>query len=129
VINKSLIVLASVMLSSLLIAGCGGGSGDGNDAAEPPQTTALSVAPANVQLEGCVVNSQWGGAPDTAVHVRTADGRLLATVFTGRQGVFVVTVPTRSAIVLDTDVAGAGEITLNTGSGSFSVGACLRSEL
>jgi hypothetical protein len=69
------------------------------------------------------------GAPDTAVHVRTADGRLVGTTATNWRGVFVVTIPARSALVLDTDATGRGEIALNTGSGPFSVSACLRKDL
>jgi len=128
VINQPLHMLVLAMLSSLLMTACGGG---GNDAAERPQASTTSAAPlaVNVQLEGCVVNSEWMGARDTAVHVRTVDGRMVGTAFTNRQGVFVATVPARSTIVLDTAADGPGEIVLNTGSGSLSVAACLRTDL
>lgn len=126
--TKPLIILAPAILSSLLVAGCGGG-GSGNDVAEQPQTSPQSVAPASVQVEGCVVNSEWMGAPGTAVHVRTADGRIVGTAFTNRRGIFVVSVPARTAIVLTTVAAGPGEIALDTGSASFSLGACLLADL
>jgi hypothetical protein len=124
--NTPTLVLATAMLSSLLLAGCGGSD---NDSAEQAQASSPSVAPASVRIEGCVVNSQWGGARDTAVHLRTADGRVLGTAFTNRQGVFVATVPARSAIVLDTAASGPGEIVLNTGNDSMAVGACLLAAL
>jgi hypothetical protein len=128
VTTKPLIILALAMLSSLLLAGCGGG-GSSNDVAEQPQASPQSAAPASVQLEGCVVNSEWMGAPGRAVHVRTADGRIVGTAFTNLRGVFVVTVPARKAVVLTTVTAGPGEISLDTGSGSFSLGACLLADL
>ena len=123
-INKPSFILAPAMLSGLLVAGCGGG----NDVAEPSQPSP-QAAPASVQLEGCVVNSEWMGASGRAVHVRTADGRIVGTAFTNPSGVFVVTVPARTAIVLTTVAAGPGEIALDTGSGSFSLGACLLADL
>jgi hypothetical protein len=126
--TKPLLILASAMLSSLLVAGCGGG-GSGNDVAEQPQPSSRSAAPASVQLEGCVVSPEWMGAPGTAVHVRTADGRIVGTAFTNPRGVFVVTVPARTDIVLTTVAAGSSEISLNTGGGSFSLGACLLADL
>lgn len=116
-----LIRLAPWALSSLLAAGCGGGG----DAAPQASASRETAATASVQLEGCVVTSQWMGEPDRAVHARTADGRIVGTAFTNRQGVFVITVPARSDVLLDTTFAGPGEISLKTGSGPVSLGACL----
>ncbi|MBI3368487.1 MAG: hypothetical protein HY021_08610 [Burkholderiales bacterium] len=129
--NKRLLVpvLAPAMLSSLLLVGCGGGSSSDNVPAKQAQTSSPSVTLATVRLEGCVVNSQWMGAPDIAVHLRTADGRVVGTAFTNRKGVFVVTVPAQSSIVLDTAASGPGELALFTGNQSLSVGACLLVDL
>ena len=121
-IEKTLRSFAPLVLASALLAGCGGGGVDG---AETPQASSQTAAAATVQIEGCVVDSQWMGVAASAVHVRASDGRLLGTAFTNRQGVFVVTVPVRIGIVLDTADSGPGEIALNTGSASLSVGACL----
>jgi hypothetical protein len=121
--NNLLIILAPAILWSLLAAGCGGGGSD--DVAEQPQASPRVPAQASVQLEGCVVNSEWMGASDTAVHVRTADGRALDTVLTNGRGEFIMTVPARTAIVLTTIVAGPGDLALDTGSESRSLGACL----
>jgi len=126
--RRALQIVAPWTLASLLVAGCGGG-GSNNDAAQQAQASPQSVATATVQVEGCVINSQWVGAPGTAVHVRSADGHMLGTAFTNSRGVYVVTVPARTAIVVDTAVTGAGGLPLDTGSGSFSVGACLFADL
>lgn len=140
-INKPLLVslLAPAMLSCLLMAGCGGAGGD-DPAAQPqsspqaslqssPQSSPQQATPASVRVEGCVVNSQWKGAPNLAVQARTEDGRVLGTTFTNQRGVFTMTVPAQSAIVLDTALSGPGQLALTTGSHSFSVGACLRADL
>lgn len=72
-----------------------------------------------------MVDSHDVGAPGNAVHVRTAAGRTVGTAFTNSAGVCVVTVPARSANVVDTTEAGPGGLALNTGSGPLSVTACL----
>jgi hypothetical protein len=135
-INKSLSNFAPAMrlgvlsspLLALLFAGCGGGGSDSDEAAQP-QASPQSVAPASVRLAGCVVNADWMGAGGTAVHVRTADGRAVGTVFTNPRGDFVITVPARAAVVLDTLVAGPGGIAIDTGTRSMSVGGCLLADL
>jgi hypothetical protein len=120
---------------SLWLAGCGGSGG--NDATEAttaaamatPQSQALkATAATTVQLEGCVFNAQWGGAPGVAVHARTADGRTVGTAFTNARGVYVMRVPAQSAVLLDTAVAGPGELSINTGTSPISVAACLLPE-
>jgi hypothetical protein len=128
VTRRKPLVLMFAMLTSLPIVGCGGGASD-NVPAEQPLATAQSVQPTTVRLEGCVVNSQWMGASDIAVHLRTAEGRVVGTVFTNRQGVFFATVPSRSAIVLDTVASGPGEISLDTGNDSLSASGCLLADL
>ncbi len=130
-IKKFLSIAALSALSSLLVTGCGGGgsSSSDNDAAQVALASRQTAATATVQLEGCVVDSQWMSAPATAVHVRRADGRVVGTAFTNRRGVFVMTVPARTDIVLDTAVAGPGEMAFNTGSVSFSASACLLADL
>ena len=121
-------VLALAAISaSLFVAGCGGG----NDAAAQPLALPIqnTQAALSVQLEGCVVTADSMAARDTPVQVRTADGRMVGTAFTDDRGVFVVTVPARSGIVLATAMGGSGEFALNTGNGSLSVAACLQSNL
>jgi hypothetical protein len=49
----------------------------------------------------------------------------VGTTFTNSRGVFVVTVPARSSIVLDTAVAGPGGLVLDTGSSALTVASCL----
>jgi hypothetical protein len=105
----------------MLLAGCGGG----DDGVLQVAAAAQPMAKASVQLEGCVVGTDWLGAADTAVHVRTADVRTVGTTFTNSRGVFVVTVPARSSIVLDTAVAGPGGLVLDTGSSALTVASCL----
>jgi hypothetical protein len=118
-------LLAPCMLAAMVTTGCGGGS-NGSDAAAPALASPRSVAAAaTVRLEGCVVSSDWTGMADTAVHARTADGRAVGTAFSDTRGVFVLTVPARSAIVLDTAVAGPGGLTLTTGTRALSVAGCL----
>lgn len=116
------------LLASLLIAGCGGG---GNDAPDQAQASPMQAPPAalGVRLEGCVVTAERMASPDTPVQVRSADGRMIGTAFTDRRGVFVMTVPPRSAIVMATATDGSDGFALNTGNGSLSVAACLRSAL
>lgn len=126
-INKSTLILAPAMLASLLLAGCGGGSD--SDAAEQREASPRSEVPASIRLEGCVVNSEWMGAAGAAVHVRTPDGRAVGTVFTNPRGDFVMTVPARTTVLLDTVVAGAGGIAIDTGVLSLSLGGCLLADL
>jgi hypothetical protein len=117
---------------SLWLTGCGGGVS--NDAVEPALALATAGVPSQalavktVPLEGCVFNAQWGGAPGVAVHARTADGRTVGTAFTNARGVYVMSVPARSAVVLDTAMTGPGELSINTGSSPISVAACLLPE-
>lgn len=120
--QQSLLTAATATLSGLLMAACGGG---GSDGAELAQAAPPSAMAASVQVEGCVLSSDWGGAKGAAVHVRAADGRTLGTVFTNAKGVFVATVPARTDIVLTTMVGGPGDIAFKTGSTSLSVGGCL----
>lgn len=122
------LILASALLSSLLAAGCGG-DGSAIEVAEQARTSSHSAMPASVRLEGCVVTSDWMAVPSTAVHLRTADGRVVGTVLTDARGVFVATVPARSDIALAMAVAGPSEMTLRTGSGPLSLGACLLTDL
>ena len=114
--------VALSLLSSLLVTACGGGGA--SDAAAPPLAGPQGVA-ASVQLEGCVVDAQWMGAADVAVHVRTADGRAVGTAFTNQRGVFVLGVPARAGIVVDTGADAQGGLALNTGSTALSVASCL----
>lgn len=117
-------ILASAILSSLLATGCGG-EGLANEGVEQVRAAPPSVMPASVRVEGCVVTADWMGVPSTAVHLRTADGRAVGTVLTDARGVFVANVPARSDIALAMDAAGPGEMTLRTGNGSLTLGACL----
>lgn len=112
---------APCLPASLLLAGCNGG----DDGVLQVAAAAQPMAKASVQLEGCVVGTDWLGAADTAVHVRTADGRTVGTTFTNSRRVFVVTVPARSSIVVDTAVAGPGGLALDTGSSALTVASCL----
>ena len=119
---------------SLWLMGCGGSGG--NDATEAAvtsmgttQSRALKASAATtVQLEGCVFNAQRGGAPGVAVHARSADFRTVGTAFTNARGVYVMRVPAQSEVVLDTAVAGPGELSINTGTSPISVTACLLPE-
>ncbi len=120
------LILVPAMCSSLLLAGCGGA---GIDVAQTSQASPQAMASVSVQLEGCVINSAWSGAAGTAVHVRTADGRLVGTAFTNASGVFVATVPARTTVVLGTLAPSASDMVLNTGSGSVSLGGCLFADL
>ncbi|MBC7717669.1 MAG: hypothetical protein H7143_12095 [Pseudorhodobacter sp.] len=119
---------------SLWLMGCGGsGSNDATEAAVTSMCTTQSQAlkasaATTVQLEGCVFNAQWGGAPGVAVHARSADGRTVGTAFTNARGVYVMRVPAQSEVVLDTAVAGPGELSINTGTSPISVTACLLPE-
>lgn len=67
-------------------------------------------------LAGSVINVQGVARPGNVVHVRTAKGRTVGAARPDSGGVNVVTVPARSAIVLDTAVAGPGALALITGS-------------
>jgi len=122
----------------LLLAACGGGGNSGISAndGEVFGLTSTSITtralPAeepkrleSVQLEGCVVDSQWLSAAGVAVHVVLADGRAVGTAYTNAQGVFALKVPARSALVLSTDWAAPGAMMLNTGSQAMSASACL----
>lgn len=114
--------VALSLLSSLLVTACGGGGA--SDAAAPPSAGPQGVA-ASVQLEGCVVDAQWMGAADVAVHVRTADGRPVNTAFSDARGVYVVDVPARAEIRVDTDPEANAGLAMTTGDHAFSAAACL----
>jgi hypothetical protein len=126
---------------SLLLAACGGGSTDSANDGDVYglKTTSVTTGalpqeekppqPQSVQLEGCVVDNQWLSAAGAAVHVRSADGRTLGSVYTDARGVFVVKVPARSAIVVATDWAGPGALALRTGNQPLTVAGCLPSGL
>jgi len=116
------LTVALSALSSLLTTGCGGG---GTEAVAAPVAARQAAAAASVQLEGCVVDAQWMGAAGVAVHARTADGRAVGTAFTNPRGVFVMTVPARSGIVVDITSDAQGGLALNTGSVAVSVASCL----
>ncbi len=120
--RNSWLIQVAAICAILQVGGCGDGA---IDAVVATKASALSAPPVSVRLEGCVVNAQWTGAAATAVQVRPADGRALATAFTDRLGVFVVDVPARTTIVLDTAAAGPGALSVLTGSTSFSMAGCL----
>jgi hypothetical protein len=123
--------------ASLNLVACGGGSGDSANDGEVFGLTSTSVTtralspaqkqglPEAVQLEGCVVDSQWLSAAGVAVHVALADGRAVGTAFTDARGVFALKVPARSALVVSTDWAAPAALMLNSGSQAMSVAACL----
>lgn len=124
---------------SLLLAACGGGSGNSANDGEVFRLTSTSITtrdvPAeepkrleSVQLEGCVVDRQWLSAAGVAVHVVLADGRAVGTAYTNAQGVFALKVPARSAVVVSTDWAAPGALMLNTGGQAMSVAACLSAD-
>lgn len=112
----------SALLSALCLAGCGG-AGPGAVEAAPPQ------AVASVRLEGCVVDALWLSAPGVAVHARSTDGRGLGSAITDSRGVFRMTVPAQSGIVIDTAVGGTGGMVLDTGSAPLTVAGCLASSV
>lgn len=64
----------------------------------------LARARRHPPLAGSVINVQGVALPGNVVHVRTAKGRTVGAARTDSGGVNVVTVPARSAIVLDTQV-------------------------
>jgi len=111
---------AAAVLSGLWLAGCGG---DGKDLAEAasPQATAT----ASVRLEGCVVDALWLSAPGVAVHARSADGHAIGAAITDGRGVFQMTVPARSRIVVDTAIGGQAGAVLDIGSTPLTVAGCL----
>ena len=133
--------LLALAVTGLLLAGCGGGSDSAIDAANDGEVfglTSTSITaralpaeeqkqPASVQLEGCVVDSQWLSAAGVPVYVALADSRAVGTAYTDARGVFVLKVPARSAVVVSTDWAAPGALMLNTGSQAMSVAACLPS--
>lgn len=115
--QRHLIVAA---LSGLWLAGCGG---EGQDRAEA--ATAPAQAAASVRLEGCVVDALWLSVPGAAVHARNADGRAMGATVTDSRGVFQITLPANSRIVLDTAAGGQGGAMVDTGSTPLAVPACL----
>jgi hypothetical protein len=121
--SRNPFLLATLAVSNLMLVGCGGG--EINDLPSVAQS-ARQTAAATVLLEGCVVDSQWMGAARAAVHVRTEEGRPLGTALTNERGVFVLAVPANSNVVMDTEWAATGGLSLRTGSGSLSVAACLQ---
>ena len=120
-IGYTLVVTLSA-LSSLLMAACGGANTETMTVAAATPKAAVATS---VQLEGCVVDAQWMGAAGVAVHARTSDGRAVGTAFTNPRGVFVMTVPARSGIVVDITSDAQGGLALNTGSVAVSVASCL----
>lgn len=76
---------AAVAMLCLALHGCGGG------VAEP---TALALAsPAQLRLEGCVVDTTYVPAEGVPVRVLAPDGRTLAHTTSGRRGDFIVPLP------------------------------------
>jgi hypothetical protein len=125
--------MAVLALCAVAMTGCGGGGGATDDAAmqaevssPSPEAVATAEAPAEVRLEGCLVDSQQLPASAGTVHARTADGRLVGTARSDADGVFVLRVPARASIILETLVDERGTVALVTGNGSLSVGACLQ---
>lgn len=114
--------LLSALLSALCLAGCGGAGPGASEAAS-------SQAVASVRLEGCVVDALWLSAPGVAVHARGTDGRALGTAITDSRGVFQMTVPARTGVVVDTAVGGTGGMVLDTGSTPLTVAGCLASSV
>lgn len=117
-------LLAGVLsaLSGLLVLGCGGA---GTDDPAVPRVQAESAATSSVRLEGCVVDTQWLGAAGVAVHARMADGRAVGSAHTDSRGVFVLSVPARSAVVVQMVDDAQGGLAVDTGSGPLSVAGCL----
>ena len=126
--DAALRIFLAAALSGFCLAGCGGDDKDRAtaaasvvDAATPDATTAAT----SVRLEGCVVDALWLSVPGVTVHARGADGRAIGAAFTDSRGVFQITVPARSRIVVDTAMAGPGGVELDTGSTPLTVAGCL----
>lgn len=120
---------ASAILAGLQLSACGGGGAAGNELAEPAQALATTPLPSTVRVEGCVVDSQWMGVPGAAIHVRTAQGRAVGTAVTKATGVFTLSVPAQSTLLVSTVAAGPADIEFNTADSPVSLGACLRPDL
>ena len=112
-------------LSGLWLAGCGGGKELAEAAPSAATASTRATTTTGVRLEGCVVDSLWLSAPGAVVHVRSADGRAIGAAFTDRHGVFQITVPANSGIVVDTAVGGQGGAVLDTGSTAVTLAGCL----
>jgi hypothetical protein len=125
-----LCTLALCGLLTALTTGCGGGGAADDPAAQgeasPQAAEATAAAPAEVRLEGCLVDNQSLPAPAGAVQARTADGRLVGSAYSNADGLFVLRVPARASIALDTLQGSRGEVALIAGDGPVSVGACLQ---
>ena len=114
------------VLAGLGVTGCGGGNGGASaELAAATVASARGAEATRVRLEGCVVDSQWQGAAGVAVHVRTADGRPVNTAFSDARGVYVVDVPARAEIRVDTDPEANAGLAMTTGDHAFSAAACL----
>jgi hypothetical protein len=60
-----------------------------------------------------------------AVHARSADGHAIGAAITDGRGVFQMTVPARSRIVVDTAIGGQAGAVLDIGSTPLTVAGCL----
>jgi hypothetical protein len=124
--------LALLALCAAAMTGCGGGDIT-EDAAMQAQVSSASPtalaetdAPAQVRLEGCLVDHYELPATAGTVHALTADGRLVGTARSDANGVFTMRVPARASIVLKTHFDERSSLTVLTGNGSLFVGACLQ---
>lgn len=118
--------LLLAVLAAGCMAACGGGSPE--PLAAPVTLVAAAPAPAQVRIEGCVVDVAERPLA-MPVHALGADGRLLATALSGADGVFHLHVPARGEVVLAAATPAATPLALRTGETDLSVAACLRPAL
>ncbi len=113
------------LLACLALISCGGGELDASAVAAVLPGPAVAQAPAQVPLEGCVVDAD-GRPAVQAVQASLPDGRRVASAMSDAGGVFRMHVPAREVLRVET-VAGVHDgLTLMTGNGATLLGGCLR---
>jgi len=116
---------AAALLACVALISCGGAELDTPAIASLLSEPALSAAPAQVRLEGCIVDAQQRPVSQ-ALQVRSSDGRAVATAMSDVHGLFRVHVPAHDVLRIETMTAAADGLTIMTGGDATSLGGCLR---
>lgn len=116
---------AAALLACVVLISCGGAELDAPAIAAVLSEPIPTSAPAQVRLEGCIVDAQ-GRPASQALQVQSNDGRAVARAMSDVNGVFRVHVPAHAVLRVQTMTAGADGLTIMTGGDATSLGGCLR---
>lgn len=126
-----------IVTVGLAAAACGGGGEDAAVAVAEPATAVVpmaaaartAAAPANVRVEGCVLDRFHVPTTGTPVRALSADGRLLASALSDGAGRFALRLPAQGDVTLQIDRPQGESLPLRVGAAASMEAACLVDDL